>query len=328
MENVAVKGQQQKQENNLVKKNVLKLVGIGPLLILLCVIMSLLNPAFLSFSNLVNLLNSISAIWIMAMAMTLVLISGGFDLSVGASLAFSGLVLVKLVYAGVPELVAIAITLLAVFLIGMMTNGFFIGKLGLNFFVVTLGTMSLFRGTVYVWTDGQTQYADTLPIVSFLGNGSIGPIPVPIIIMFVIFLITHLFLKYTLFGRGIYVVGGNPTAAKLSGIKVPLILIGVYGMSALYASIAGIIETGKLASVSPTIGSGLELLVAAAVLLGGTSFKGGEGTVIGTTLGVLFIGVLQNGLSLSGISSYWQEVITGGILIFAILLNYFKAKQA
>ena len=328
MENVAVKEQLQKKENNLVKKNVLKLVGIGPLLILLCVIMSLLNPAFLSFSNWINLLNSISAIWIMAMAMTLVLISGGFDLSVGASLAFSGLVLVKLVYAGVPELVAIAITLLVVFLIGMMTNGFFIGKLGLNFFVVTLGTMSLFRGTVYVWTDGQTQYADTLPIVSFLGNGSIGPIPVPIIIMFVIFLITHLFLKYTQFGRGIYVVGGNPTAAKLSGIKVPLILIGVYGMSALYASIAGIIETGKLASVSPTIGSGLELLVAAAVLLGGTSFKGGEGTVIGTTLGVLFIGVLQNGLSLSGISSYWQEVITGGILIFAILLNYFKAKQA
>ena len=327
MENVAIKEQLSKKENQLVKKNLLKLVGIGPLLILLCVIMSLVNPAFLSFNNWINLLSSISAIWIMAMAMTLVLISGGFDLSVGASLAFSGLILVKLVYAGVPELISIGITLLFVLLIGMMTNGFFIGKLGLNFFVVTLGTMSLFRGTVYVWTDGQTQYADALPIVSFLGNGSIGPIPVPILIMLVIFLITHFFLKYTQFGRGIYVVGGNPTAAKLAGIKVPMILIGVYGISALYAGIAGMIETGKLASVSPTIGSGLELLVAAAVLLGGTSFKGGEGTVIGTTLGVLFIGVLQNGLSLSGISSYWQEVITGGILIFAILLNYFKSKQ-
>ena len=327
MENVAVKQKLQKKGNNLVKKNFLKLVGIGPLLILLCVIMSLLNPAFLTFNNWINLLNSISALWIMAMAMTLVLISGGFDLSVGATLALSGLVLVNLVYAGVPEILSIGITLLLVLLIGMITNGLFIGKLGLNFFVVTLGTMSLFRGTVYVWTDGETKYADTLPVISFLGNGSIGPIPVTIIIMFVIFLITHLFLKFTQFGRAIYVVGGNSTAAKLAGIKVSLILIGVYGISALYAGIAGIIETGKLASVSPTIGSGLELLVAAAVLLGGTSFKGGEGTVIGTTLGVLFIGVLQNGLSLSGISSYWQEVITGGILIFAVLLNYFKAKQ-
>ncbi len=289
--------------------------------------MSLMNPSFLTVNNWINLLNSISAIWIMAMAMTLVLISGGFDLSVGATLAFSGLMLVNLVVAGVPELVSIAVTLIAVLVIGMITNGFLIGKLGLNFFVVTLGTMSLFRGTVYVWTDGQTQYADTLPMVSFLGNGYMGPIPVPIIIMFVIFLLTHLFLKYTQFGRAVYVVGGNSTAAKLSGIKVSFILMGVYGISALYAGIAGIINTGKLASVSPTIGSGMELLVAAAVLLGGTSFKGGEGTVMGTTLGVLFIGVLQNGLSLSGISSYWQEVITGAILIFAILLNYFKVKQ-
>lgn len=328
MENVTVKEKIQKDGNTLGKKNFLKLVGIGPLLILLCVIMSLLNPAFLTFNNWINLLNSISSIWIMAMAMTLVLISGGFDLSVGATLAFSGLVLVNLVSGGLSEVLSIVITLISILLLGMITNGLFIGKLGLNFFVVTLGTMSLFRGTVYVWTDGQTKYADSLPITSFLGNGSIGPIPVPIIIMLVIFLITHLFLKYTQFGRAIYVVGGNSTAAKLSGIKVSIILMGVYGLSALYAGIGGIIETGKLASVSPTIGSGLELLVAAAVLLGGTSFKGGEGNVIGTTLGVLFIGVLQNGLSLSGISSYWQEVITGGILIFAILLNYFKTKQA
>lgn len=326
MENVVVEQEIQKR-NHFIKKNVFKLVGIGPLLILLCIVMSLMNPSFLTVNNWINLLNSISAIWIMAMAMTLVLISGGFDLSVGATLAFSGLMLVNLVVAGVPELVSIAVTLIAVLVIGMITNGFLIGKLGLNFFVVTLGTMSLFRGTVYVWTDGQTQYADTLPMVSFLGNGYMGPIPVPIIIMFVIFLLTHLFLKYTQFGRAVYVVGGNSTAAKLSGIKVSFILMGVYGISALYAGIAGIINTGKLASVSPTIGSGMELLVAAAVLLGGTSFKGGEGTVMGTTLGVLFIGVLQNGLSLSGISSYWQEVITGAILIFAILLNYFKVKQ-
>jgi ribose transport system permease protein len=314
-------------KNNNMKKLLFKFTGIGPLLILLCIVITMVNPVFLTFQNWLNLLNASSAIWIMAMAMTLVLITAGFDLSVGAVLALSGLVLVSLLNAGVPELVSIIITLIAISIIGIVTNGLLIGKIGLNFFVVTLGTMSLFRGLVYVWSDGKTQYASDFPLINFIGNGSVGPIPVTIIIMVVLFVLTYLLLRYTHFGRSIYIVGGNPITARLSGIKVPLILIAVYGISALYAGIAGVVETARLASASPTIGSGMELLVAAAVLLGGTSFKGGEGGVVGTTLGVLFIAVLQNGLSLSGISSYWQSVITGGILIFAILLNHLKSKH-
>ncbi|RST77193.1 ABC transporter permease [Siminovitchia acidinfaciens] len=308
------------------KKGLLSFIGIGPLFILLCVILSFMNPSFLTFQNWINLLNATSGIWIMAMAMTLVLITAGFDLSVGAVLALSGIVLVSLLNYGIPEIVSIIVTLGCITLIGIFTNGILIGKMGLNFFVVTLGTMSLFRGIVYVWSDGKTQYANDYSLLQFIGNGEVGLIPVTVFIMFAMFIFTFILLKYTYFGRSVYVVGGNRETAKLTGIKVPLILMAVYGLSALYASIAGIVEAGRLASASPTIGIGTELLVAAAVLLGGTSFKGGEGGVVGTTLGVLFIGVLQNGLSISGISSYWQSVITGVILIFAILLNQLKTK--
>lgn len=309
------------------KKQLTHFAGIGPLLVLLCIIISFMNPVFLTFQNWINLLNASSAIWIMAMAMTMVLITAGFDLSVGSTLALSGVILVSLLKSGVPEIISIVITLIVIALIGVITNGLLIGKMGLNFFVVTLGTMSIFRGAVYVWTDGTTMHATKFPLVDAIGNGKLGPIPYTILIMAVVFIVSFLILRYTHFGRSIYVVGGNPNTARLTGINVSLILIAVYGISALFAGVAGIVETGRLASASPTIGVGMELLVAAAVLLGGTSFKGGEGGVVGTALGVLFIGVLQNGLSLSGISSYWQNVITGVILIFAVILNHLKSKQ-
>ena len=309
------------------KQHLLHFVGIGPLLILLCIIISIMNPVFLTFQNWVNLLTASSAIWIMAMAMTIVLITAGFDLSVGSMLALSGVLLTSLLNAGVPEILSIIITIFAAGLVGVLTNGVLIGKMGLNFFVVTLGTLSIFRGTVYLWTNGKTLYATDFPLINTIGNGRLGPVPYIIIIMAIMFILAFLVLRYTHFGRSIYVVGGNSNTARLTGINVTLIVIAVYGISALFAGVAGIIETGRLASASPTVGVSMELLVAAAVLLGGTSFKGGEGGVVGTALGVLFIGVLQNGLSLSGISSYWQNVITGVILIFAILLNHIKMKQ-
>ncbi|GBF74560.1 hypothetical protein PA598K_02914 [Paenibacillus sp. 598K] len=305
-----------------------RFAGIGPLLILLCVAIAVMNPVFLSFQNWVNLLNSVASIWIMAMAMTLVLLTAGFDLSVGSMLALSGVGMVTMMRAGVPESPAILLTLAAAGVIGGLTNGLLIGKMGLNFFVVTLGTMTLYRGIVYVWTNGQTLYASDYRIVSWIGNGKIGPLPVTILLMALVFVAVWLMLRYTHYGRSIYVVGGNPTAARLAGMNVGLILISVYALAAVFAALAGVVETGRLASASPTVGMSTELLVAAAVLLGGTSFRGGEGGVVGTALGVLFIGVLQNGLGLSGISSYWQNVITGIILIFAIMLNHAKSKRS
>lgn len=312
---------------DMLQRLLFRFAGIGPLLIVLCVGITIMNPVFLSFQNWVNLLGAVSSIWIMAMAMTLVLLTAGFDLSVGAMLALGGVGMVSMMNAGVPEVLAILLTLVGAAAVGGLTNGLLIGRMGLNFFVVTLGTMSLYRGIVYVWTNGQTLYATDYSLVQWIGNGKIGPIPVTILLMVAVFAIVWLMLRYTNYGRSIYVVGGNPTAARLAGMNVSLILVSVYGLAAMFAGLAGIVETGRLASASPTVGVSSELLVAAAVLLGGTSFRGGEGGVVGTALGVLFIAVLQNGLGLSGISSYWQNVITGVILIFAIMLNHFKSKR-
>ncbi|ETP67302.1 ABC transporter permease [Planococcus liqunii] len=309
------------------KQVLLKFAGIGPLLILLCIIVSIINPAFLTVQNWINLLTASSGIWIMAMAMTLVLLTAGFDLSVGSTMALSGVMLVTLLSAGMSQLLSIILTIAAITAIGFLINGLLIGKVGLNFFVVTLGTLSLFRGIVFVWTNGETKYVSEYPLIMALGNGKLGVIPYPIIIMLIVFLASFLFLKYTSFGRSIYIVGGNPHTAKLSGINVTLVITVVYAISAMFAALAGIIETGRLASAAPTIGTSTELLVAAAVLLGGTSFKGGVGGVAGTALGVLFIAVLQNGLSLANVSSYWQNVITGIILILAIFLNHVKSKN-
>lgn len=310
------------------KQLLLKFVGIGPLLILLCIVVSIINPAFLTMQNWINLLTASSGIWIMAMAMTMVLLTAGFDLSVGSVMALSGVMLVNLLSSGMPQILSILLTILTVTALGLLINGLLIGKVGLNFFVVTLGTLSLFRGIVFVWTNGETKYVSDYPLVMTLGNGKLGMLPYPIIIMAVVFLASFLLLKYTSFGRSIYIVGGNPQTAKLSGINVTLVITVVYAISAMFASMAGIIETGRLASAAPTIGTSTELLVAAAVLLGGTSFKGGVGGVTGTALGVLFIAVLQNGLSLANVSSYWQNVITGVILILAIFLNHIKSKNA
>ena len=160
----------------------LRFVGIGPLLVVLCIIIAIINPVFLTFQNWINLLNASSSLWIMAMAMTLVLITAGFDLSVGSLMALSGVVLVSQLTAGVPEIVAIFSTLIIVSVLGLLTNGILIGKIGLNFFVVTLGTMTLFRGIVYVYTNGKTLHATEYPLLSVIGNGRIGNIPITIII--------------------------------------------------------------------------------------------------------------------------------------------------
>lgn len=310
------------------KQLLLKFSGIGPLFIILCIVISMINPAFLTFQNWINLLTASAGIWIMAMAMTMVLLTAGFDLSVGSVMALSGVILLSLLTAGIPEMVSIILTLLIITALGFFINGLLIGKVGLNFFVITLGTLSLFRGIVYVWTNGETKYVSDYPLIMAIGNGKLAGIPIPIILMMIIFASTFFVLKYTNFGRTIYIVGGNSQTAKISGINVTLIITIVYALSALFAGIAGIVETGRMASAAPTIGVSTELLVAAAVLLGGTSFKGGVGTVTGTAIGVLFIAVLQNGLSLANVSSYWQNVLTGLILIVAIYLNYLKSKNA
>ena len=291
------------------------------LLIAIFVFFSLTQPDFLSQANIENLLTSSSILFVVSIGMTFVVLTGGIDLSVGSLLALSGIILSELFNAaGLPAWLAVVLTVLAAAVIGGAVNGVLIGRVGLSFFVVTLGTLSLYRGIVNIWSDTETTYISS-PFVDAIGFGKFLGVAAPIWIMIGTFLLAFVVLRWTYFGRDVYAVGGNITAARLSGINVARTLILVYALAGLCAGLAGVIQAGRLGAASPLVGESTPLDAAAAVLLGGTSFLGGVGGVTGTAVGVLFIGTLQNGLSIAAVSSFWQQVVTGAILIVAIAID-------
>jgi ribose/xylose/arabinose/galactoside ABC-type transport system permease subunit len=283
---------------------------------------------FLSHANIENLLASVSILWVVSMGMTFAVLTGGIDLSVGAMVALSGLVLAKLFAGlGTPALLAVVLTVLIGALIGGGVNGMLIGRAGLSFFVVTLGTASLFQGFVSIWSQTKTTYIDS-SLIDGIGFGSAFGLVTPIWIMLSVFVISFAVLRWTYFGRDVYAVGGNVDAARLSGIHVTRTLVAVYAIVGFCAALAGVIEAGRLGASSPIVGADIPLAAAAAVLIGGTSFVGGIGGVTGTAVGVLFIGTLQNGLAIRGVSSFWQQVVTGAILIFAVGIDRLQQNPA
>jgi ribose transport system permease protein len=251
---------------------------------------------------------------------TFVLLTAGFDLSVGSMLSFAGVLLAFMIGAHWDPWLAMAATILVTAGMGAILNGVLIGFAKLSFFVVTLATLSLIRGITFVWSQGFTKTVDSSAVAN-IGDGKIGGISVPILLMLGVLLVSLFVLHYTRFGRAVYAVGGNREAARLSGIHVGAVIVAVYAISGLLAGLAGIIQTGRLGAAAPVAGTGIELSAAAAVLLGGTSFSGGSGGVGGTLVGVLFIGVLRDGLGLSGVSAFWQDIVTGIILIAAIAID-------
>jgi ribose transport system permease protein len=276
---------------------------------------------FLSSANIEDLFASVSILWIVSMGMTFVVLTGGIDLSVGAVVALSGLVLSKLLNGvGLPALLAVVLAVVIGALIGGTVNGTLIGRFGLSFFVVTLGTASLYQGIVSIWSQTKTTYIAS-PFIDGIGFGSALGISTPIWIMVAVFVAAFVVLRWTYFGRDVYAVGGNADAARLSGINVTRTIVAVYAIVGLCAALGGVIEAGRLGASSPIVGADIPLAAAAAVLLGGTSFVGGIGGVTGTAVGVLFIGTLQNGLAIRGVSSFWQQVVTGAILIFAVSID-------
>ena len=279
------------------------------------------QSSFFTSENVTNLLTSVSILCVVSIGMTFVVLTGGIDLSVGSLLALSGIILSHLLNGlGLPAWLAIVLTLLSGAGIGAFVNGFFIGRVGLSFFVVTLGTLSLYEGIVNIWSQTRTTYIDST-LVGSIGFGSGLGIATPIWIMAGVFVLAFVVLRWTYFGRDVYAVGGNVDAARLSGINVTRTLMTVYGIAGLGAALGGIIQAGRLGAASPLVGQDIPLAAAAAVLLGGTSFTGGVGSVVGTAVGVLFIGTLQNGLSIAGVSSFWQQVVTGIILVVAVLID-------
>lgn len=290
-------------------------------LIIFVVAVSILNPRFLSQANILNVLRQMSINSIIAIGMTFVILTGGIDLSVGSILAICGAVMASLLNSGYNAGIALIITL-ALGLVFGIVNGFFVAKMKLQAFIVTLVTMTFLRGATLVYTDGKPITVDDGGVLfENIGEGYLFGIPVPIYIMIILFIGGYYILKHTKFGRYTYAIGGNEEATKLSGINVDKVKIWVYGICGMLSALAGVILTSRLYSAQPTAGSGYELDAIAAVVLGGTSLSGGVGKIKGTALGAIIIGVLGNALNLLNVSSYYQMMIKAAVILVAVLID-------
>jgi ribose transport system permease protein len=292
-------------------------------LVLFSIIISFMSYRFLTWPNMFNVFRQTSVNAIIAAGMTFVILTGGIDLSVGSTLAISGAVAAYLLANGSSAFVAVLAALFIGGAIGL-ANGFIISKGKLQPFIVTLATMTVFRGATLVFTDGKpisAGYEANADAFSNIGNGYTLGIPNPILIMALIFGVCYFILKHTTIGRYVYSTGGNEEATQLSGVSVHRVKLFVYGMSGLLAAMGGIVITSRLASAQPTAGTGYELDAIAAVVLGGTSLAGGVGSVIGTIVGALIIGILNNALNLLNVTSYYQLLAKGLVILIAVLLD-------
>jgi ribose transport system permease protein len=296
--------------------------GILFILILMVILMGIFSDSFLSEYNLLNVLRQVSIVAILGVGMTFVILSAEIDLSVGSIVGLTSCATAGAMVAGFGILVAI---LWGVFLgIGIgIINGIVHTYGKIPSFIVTLGTTSIARGAVLVYTQAYpiTGLPDSF---AFIGKGYVGRIPTQVIIMAIIFVIAGIVLRYTMFGRNVYAIGGNSEAARLSGINVKINKVIIFGIMGLTAGIAGVILASRLFSGQPSSGVGMELDAIAATIIGGTSFSGGKGNVFGTLVGALIMGVLNNGLNLLGVSTYWQMIAMGSIIVLAVWIDRLK----
>jgi ribose transport system permease protein len=288
------------------------------LTVLLIIALTATQRDFFTSANVQNLLTGVSALWIISLGMTFVVITAGADLSVSAIGALTGIFLAKIISAGLPGWPAVIITLIFGSVLGAVINGGLIGRFQLSFFVVTLASMTALTGVVNLWS-GTQSFTVNSPVALQIGVNDLLGLPAPIWIMIVTFALSLWVQRWTYFGRDVYAVGGSIKAARLSGIRTTRTLVITYGISGLCATIAGIITVGRIGVAAPNVDPNLPLQAIAAVLLGGTSLVGGSGGVGGTVLGVIFLGTLSNGLSIAGVPSFWQQVVTGIILVLAVL---------
>ncbi|MCU8200323.1 ribose ABC transporter permease [Vibrio vulnificus] len=292
-------------------------------LLFLIVVVSFLNPNFFTVDNILNILRQTSVNAIIAVGMTLVILTAGIDLSVGSVLALCGAFAASLVAMEVPVLIAVPTALLAGAALGAI-SGVIIAKGKVQAFIATLVTMTLLRGVTMVYTDGRpisTGFTDTADAFAWFGTGYALGIPVPVWLMVIVFAAAWYLLNHTRFGRYVYALGGNESATRLSGINVDKVKIGVYASCGLLAALAGIIVTSRLSSAQPTAGMGYELDAIAAVVLGGTSLMGGKGRIMGTLIGALIIGFLNNALNLLDVSSYYQMIAKAAVILLAVMVD-------
>lgn len=292
-------------------------------LLVLIAIVSSLSPNFFTVNNLFNILQQTSVNAIMAVGMTLVILTSGIDLSVGSLLALTGAVAASMVGADVNAFVAVAGALALGAAIGACT-GMIVAKGKVQAFIATLVMMLLLRGVTRVYTDGSpvnTGFSDNADLFGWFGIGRPLGIPTPVWLMIIVFAAAWYLLHHTRLGRYIYALGGNEAATRLSGINVDRIKIIVYALCGLLAALASVIEVARLSSAQPMAGNGYELDAIAAVVLGGTSLAGGKGRIVGTLIGALILGFLNNGLNLLGISSNYQMIVKAVVILLAVLVD-------
>jgi ribose transport system permease protein len=294
--------------------------------LLIMVLVSLRYPGFVSAGNLEVLAMNFVLEALMALGMTLVIISGGIDLSVGAVLPFAAILAALLLQDGYPAPVAIAIALGASAAVGATNAGLFLA-LRAHPFVITLATMLSLKGLNLVLTRGGP--VTGLPeSFDWLGQGAVLGVPVPLLLFALLALVVGLWLARHRLGRQIYLIGGNRSAARASGVNVGPLLIGVYVLSSLLAGLAGIVAASQYGSASAGFGQNAELRVIAAVVIGGGSLRGGRGSIVGTLFGVLFLAVVYSAFATTGVSTYWQDVVTGVLVLAAVLLNALSGRGA
>lgn len=295
--------------------------------IVICVfiIMTFASPYFLSTGNLLALMLGLSIEAIIAVAMTNLMVSGGFDMSVGSIVAFVGAATAICLKSGVPVVIGVLIGLVLGALIGLF-NGFIVAKVGINPFVTTLASLSLFRGLTLILSKGQN-IAGLGSTFKFIGQSTLFGIQTPIWFAIILVIIGDLLLRKSRFFRQNYYIGGNEKAARLSGISVDKMKIFNYMLTGLFAGFAGIVMTSRLGSASVTAGTGLELRVITAVIIGGASLAGGEGTVIGAFLGSFLMALITNALTLLNVDVYWQTFVIGATLLIAVLIDSMGKKS-
>ncbi|RJQ82476.1 ABC transporter permease [Amycolatopsis panacis] len=306
------------------------MIAVAALLVLVIVVEVFTEPTFSSPANVTNLLRATAIPAILAIGMTMVILSGGMDLSMGSILSISGIAYAKCLEAGWPEPVALVVTLGLGAAIGFGVNGILIGRFKMSFFVVTLASASAIGGIALLWSGNRQIDTSGSELASFLGNDAWGNrIPYGAVLAVVLVVVAALALKYTVFGRSVYAVGGNPEAAALSGVRREWVVPAVYGISGLCAALGGVMMAGRQTIADPAAGgSSIVLYVIAAALLSGVAIAGGAGSVYGALIGTAFLQVLSNALALKGFDNSWQMLMTGLILLLAVYFDRVRQRLA
>lgn len=309
-------------------RNIKKLFSFDESVLLLSligivIVLSFLSPYFMTGENIINVLRQSSITLIAGIGITVLLLVGEVDLSIGSLAAFVGIFTIKVLNSTKSTLIAVLVGLAIGFVVGII-NSSIVTRFNINSLIVTLGMMSILRGTGYIVTNA-VAVQNQVKEFTVIGTGYLGPIPLPVVIAFLLFALFYFILNYTTFGRYVYASGGNPKAAISSGINVRSIKTICFIICSMLAALSAVIMTARVNSGQPNLAMGFEMTVIAAAILGGTSLSGGQGSLLGTLIGILILGVLENGMVLLDVSTFYQDVVRGAVIIIAVILDTRRA---